>query len=117
MTDGRDVWWHDLVPQQSAECEPERMDAEDLLYLLYTQRHHRRSPRASCTRPAATSRRSRGPTSTCSTSIPTPTSTGARPTSAGSPATRTSSTARSRTAPRACMYEGTPDHPDKDRLW
>ncbi len=36
MTDGRDVWWHDLVPQQSAECEPERMDAEDLLYLLYT---------------------------------------------------------------------------------
>ena len=36
MTDGRDVWWHDLVPQQSTECEPERMDAEDLLYLLYT---------------------------------------------------------------------------------
>jgi acetyl-CoA synthetase len=36
MTDGRDVWWHDLVPQQSAECEPERMDSEDLLYLLYT---------------------------------------------------------------------------------
>src|SRR6476619_4887673 len=36
MTDGRDVWWHDLVPRQSTECEPERMDAEDLLYLLYT---------------------------------------------------------------------------------
>ena len=36
MTDGRDVWWHDVVPQQPAECEPERMDAEDLLYLLYT---------------------------------------------------------------------------------
>ena len=36
MTEGRDVWWHDLVPQQSAECEPEPMDAEDLLYLLYT---------------------------------------------------------------------------------
>jgi len=36
MVDGRDVWWHDLVPQQSTECEPERMDAEDLLYLLYT---------------------------------------------------------------------------------
>jgi acetyl-CoA synthetase len=36
MTDGRDVWWHDLVPQQSAECAPEPMDAEDLLYLLYT---------------------------------------------------------------------------------
>jgi acetyl-CoA synthetase len=36
MTEGRDVWWHDLVPQQSAECEPERMGSEDLLYLLYT---------------------------------------------------------------------------------
>jgi acetyl-CoA synthetase len=36
MVDGRDVWWHDLVPQQSAECPPEPMDSEDLLYLLYT---------------------------------------------------------------------------------
>jgi acetyl-CoA synthetase len=36
MTEGRDVWWHDLVPQQSADCPPEPMDAEDLLYLLYT---------------------------------------------------------------------------------
>ncbi len=36
MAEGRDVWWHDLVPQQSTECAPEHMDAEDLLYLLYT---------------------------------------------------------------------------------
>jgi len=36
MTDGRDVWWHDLVPGQPAECPPEPMDSEDLLYLLYT---------------------------------------------------------------------------------
>jgi acetyl-CoA synthetase len=36
MTEGRDIWWHDLVPRQSAECAPEVMDAEDLLYLLYT---------------------------------------------------------------------------------
>jgi len=36
MTAGRDVWWHDLVPAQSASCEPEAMDAEDLLFLLYT---------------------------------------------------------------------------------
>ena len=79
--------------------------------------HHRRSPRASCTRPAATSRRSRTRTSTCSTSSPTPTSTGAPPTSAGSPATRTSSTGRSRTATTSVIYEGTPDYPDKDRLW
>jgi acetyl-CoA synthetase len=32
----RDVWWHDLVEGQSADCPPEAMDAEDLLYLLYT---------------------------------------------------------------------------------
>jgi acetyl-CoA synthetase len=32
----RDVWYHDLVPQQAAECPCESMDAEDLLYILYT---------------------------------------------------------------------------------
>ncbi len=36
MQDGRDVWWHDLVSGQSTESEPEIMDAEDLLYILYT---------------------------------------------------------------------------------
>ena len=35
-TEGRDVWWHDLVEDQSADCPPEAVDAEDLLYLLYT---------------------------------------------------------------------------------
>ena len=33
---GRDRWWHELVADQATECEPEPMDAEDLLYLLYT---------------------------------------------------------------------------------
>jgi acetyl-CoA synthetase len=32
----RDKWWHDLVADQPAECEPEPMGAEDLLYVLYT---------------------------------------------------------------------------------
>jgi acetyl-CoA synthetase len=36
MTDGRDLWWHDVVPAQQADCPAEPMDAEDLLYLLYT---------------------------------------------------------------------------------
>jgi len=36
MKEGRDHWWHDLMELAAAECEPERMDAEDLLYLLYT---------------------------------------------------------------------------------
>jgi acetyl-CoA synthetase len=37
-TEGRDHWWHDLMedPGLAAHCEPEHMDAEDLLYLLYT---------------------------------------------------------------------------------
>ncbi len=36
MTPGRDVWWHDLTAGQEAECPPEPMNAEDLLYILYT---------------------------------------------------------------------------------
>jgi acetyl-CoA synthetase len=36
MTEGRDFWWHELMEGQSAVCEPEVMDAEDLLYILYT---------------------------------------------------------------------------------
>jgi acetyl-CoA synthetase len=34
--EGRDIWYHDLVSGQSTECPPEEMDAEDILYLLYT---------------------------------------------------------------------------------
>ncbi len=34
--EGRDVWYHDLVKDQPAWCEPEAMDAEDMLYILYT---------------------------------------------------------------------------------
>ena len=36
MADGRDLWWHDLMAESSAECPAEPMDAEQLLYLLYT---------------------------------------------------------------------------------
>ena len=36
FSEGRDQWWHDLVRGQSAECEPEPMDAEDPLFILYT---------------------------------------------------------------------------------
>jgi acetyl-CoA synthetase len=36
MTDGRDHWWHDVMAEASTTCEPEAMDSEDLLYLLYT---------------------------------------------------------------------------------
>jgi acetyl-CoA synthetase len=34
--DGRDVWYHDLVADQSPDATPEKMDAEDPLFILYT---------------------------------------------------------------------------------
>jgi len=36
MVEGRDIWWHDLVKGQSPACNPEMMDSEDLLFILYT---------------------------------------------------------------------------------
>jgi acetyl-CoA synthetase len=36
MTEGRDVWWHDTVAKQPAECPAEPMDSEDPLFILYT---------------------------------------------------------------------------------
>ena len=32
----RDRWWHELMAGASARCPPEKMDAEDPLYILYT---------------------------------------------------------------------------------
>jgi len=36
MQEGRDLWWHELMASAPAHCPPEEMDAEDVLYLLYT---------------------------------------------------------------------------------
>ena len=36
MVAGRDHWYHELMADAAAECPPEKMDSEDLLYLLYT---------------------------------------------------------------------------------
>ena len=36
MQEGRDVWWHDIVERQSADCPPVPVDSEHMLYLLYT---------------------------------------------------------------------------------
>ena len=36
MQAGRDLWWQDVVDGESAECPPEPMDSEDVLYILYT---------------------------------------------------------------------------------
>lgn len=32
----KDVWWHKAVPLQEAYCEPEKMNSEDMLFILYT---------------------------------------------------------------------------------
>ncbi len=34
--DGRDVWYHDLIAEASADCPAEEMDAEDPMFILYT---------------------------------------------------------------------------------
>ena len=38
MKPGRDFWWHEemAAPDINLRCEPERMDAEDPLFILYT---------------------------------------------------------------------------------
>ena len=36
ITEGRDHWYHRLIQDAAAWCEPEPMDSEDMLYILYT---------------------------------------------------------------------------------
>ena len=36
MTDGRDRWYHELMREAKADCAPVAMDAEDVLFILYT---------------------------------------------------------------------------------
>ena len=36
MEPGRDLWYHELIADASADCPAEPMDSEQLLYLLYT---------------------------------------------------------------------------------
>ncbi len=36
MKEGRDHWWHRLMRTAGMWCAPEAMDAEDVLYILYT---------------------------------------------------------------------------------
>ena len=94
-----------------------RWTAEDLLYLLYTSRHDREAEGDRPHDRRLPRRRRDDPPLRLRRQARDATSTGARPTSAGSPATATSSTARSATATTGVMYEGTPDFPDKDRWW
>ena len=33
---GRDLWYHDLMATRITDCPPEKMNAEDFLFILYT---------------------------------------------------------------------------------
>ncbi len=52
MKPGRDLWWHELMADASAQCPAEAFDSETPLFLLYTS-GSTASPKVSCTlRPA-----------------------------------------------------------------
>ncbi|MHB0975710.1 MAG: acetate--CoA ligase [Candidatus Aquicultorales bacterium] len=36
MHEGRDHWWHELMEDVNADCTPEQMDSEDMLFILYS---------------------------------------------------------------------------------
>ena len=71
MQDGRDVWWHDARRRRSRPTARPSRWTPRTCSSSSTRAARPGSPRASCTRPAGTSPRSRSRTSTCSTSTPT----------------------------------------------
>ncbi len=109
--DDVDVWLHDALDAVSAHCPCEAMDAEAPLFILYTSGSTGK-PRASSTPRRATSSTPRSRTNSSSTTTRA-TCTGARPMSAGLRATRTSSTARSRTGPRRFSSKGSRPTPTR----
>jgi len=36
LREGKEFWWHDLMKDASAECQPEKLDSEHPLFILYT---------------------------------------------------------------------------------
>ena len=110
MQDGRDHWWHELVASSDdpASCPCEPMDSEDLLFLMYTSGttakpkgivHTTAGYLVGAVDDAPLHLRPEAGRRTC---------TGAPPTSAGSPATATSSTGRSATGRRRSCTRARP---------
>jgi acetyl-CoA synthetase len=116
MQAGRDLWWHDEVARQSTECAPESMDAEDLLFILYTSgttgkpKGIMHTTGGYLTQVAYTHKyvfdlRPDTDVYWCTADVGWVT--GHSYIVYGPLANRTTSV----------LYEGTPDHPGKDRLW
>ena len=109
---GRDVWYHDLMAKASADCPAEKLNAEDYLFILYTS--------GSTGKPKGVVHSTAGYLLWCALTqkyvfdIHDGDVSSAPRTSAGSPGTATSFTARSATAERrscsrACRLIPTPD--------
>jgi acetyl-CoA synthetase len=116
MTAGRDIPWDDVVRDQPTTCEPEAMDSEDLLYLLYTSgttakpKGIKHTTGGYLTQVAATHEavfdlKAESDVYWCTADIGWVT---------GHSYVVYGPLANAATS---VLYEGTPDYPDKDRLW
>jgi acetyl-CoA synthetase len=116
FTEGRDAWYHDVMDSAGDDCPPEPMDAEDILYLLYSSgttgkpKGVQHTTGGYLTQVAATQRlifdlKPDTDVYWCAADIGWVT--GHSYIVYGPLVNRATSV----------LYEGAPDHPDKDRFW